>query len=85
MSGSTTIRVPQEFRERLRQVSERRHSTLTDTLVAALAALRREEFFDGMARWETELRNDPQAWAEYEAEAEEWAGDLDDVGRISSK
>ena len=79
MSGSTTIRVPVDLREQLRKVSEGRHSSLTDTLRDALLALRREEFFEAMARWETDLRKKPQAWADYEAEAEEWAGDLSDV------
>ena len=82
MSGSTTIRVPQEFREVLRRVSEARRSTLTDTLSAALAALRREEFFDAMAASEAALRADPVAWADYLAEVGEWATDLD--GHLSA-
>jgi hypothetical protein len=77
MNGSTTIRVPQEFREILRRVSAARETSLTDTLNDALAALRREEFFDAMASSEAALRADPVAWAEYLAEADEWATDLD--------
>lgn len=77
MNGSTTIRVPQEFREVLRRVSAARQSSLTETLSDALAALRREEFFDAMALSEAALRADPVAWAEYLAEADEWATDLD--------
>ena len=76
MSASTTIRVPTELREQLRKLSDERHSTLTDTLVDALAALRREQFFAAMANWETEFRMNPQAWAEYEAEADVWTRDL---------
>jgi hypothetical protein len=77
MNGSTTIRVPQEFREILRRVSAARQSSLTDTLNDALAALRREEFFDAMATSEAALRADPVAWADYLAEADDWATDLD--------
>jgi hypothetical protein len=77
MNGSTTIRVPQEFREVLRRASAARQSSLTETLSDALAALRREEFFDAMALSEAVLRADPVAWAEYLAEADEWTRDLD--------
>ena len=80
MSDSTTIRVPVELRERLRKVSQDRHSTLTDTLRDALEALLREEFYESLARSEAELRNDPAGWSEYVAEAEVWAGDLDASG-----
>lgn len=77
MTSSTTIRVPQEFRDRLRRISGERNSTLTDTMIAALDALRREEFFDAMARSEEALRADPSGWADYQREANEWSGDLD--------
>ena len=79
MASSTTIRVPQEFREQLRQVSEKRGATLTDTLIDALEALRREDFFAAMTKWESEFRKDKESWDAYEAEAEAWAGDLDDL------
>ena len=62
MASSTTIRVPQEFREQLRQVSEKRGATLTDTLIDALEALRREDFFAAMTKWESEFRKDKESW-----------------------
>ncbi len=80
MSDSTTIRLPVELRERLRKVSQDRHASLTDTLRDALEALRREEFYESLARSEAELRADPAAWSEYLAEAEMWAGDLEGSG-----
>ena len=43
----------------------------------ALEALRREEFYESLARSEAAMRADTAAWAEYVAEAEMWAGDLD--------
>ena len=84
MTASTTIRVPQDFRDRLRRVSESRHTSLTDTLHDALEALRREEFFDAIARSEADLREDPVAWASYLAEAEEWSRDSGLDGREAS-
>jgi hypothetical protein len=38
----------------------------------------REEFFDAMAEAETALHADAAEWAEYVAEADEWAAGLDD-------
>ncbi len=77
MPGSTTIRVPIQLRERLRRVSQDRHTTLTDTLRDALEALRREEFYDALARTESALRADPAAWSAYRAEADLWTRELD--------
>ncbi|MGD9793707.1 MAG: hypothetical protein AB7V43_09520 [Acidimicrobiia bacterium] len=84
MSDSTTIRVPVELRERLRRVSQDRHASLTDTLRDALEALRREEFYESLARSEDALRADPAAWADYLVEAEMWAGDLDRTGALGT-
>lgn len=84
MSKSTTIRVPVELRERLRKLSQDRHSSLTDTMRDALEALRREEFYDALARSEAALRANPAAWADYRAEAEMSAGDLDSAGSSRS-
>jgi hypothetical protein len=38
----------------------------------------REEFFDAMAKTEAALHADAAEWAEYVAEADEWAAELDD-------
>ncbi|MGB3411505.1 MAG: hypothetical protein WBA45_09930 [Microthrixaceae bacterium] len=73
MTGSsTTIRVSLEQREQLRQLAEQRSSSMADTLDAALSALRRNQFYEGMAKAAAELRDDPEAWAEYIAERDEW-------------
>ena len=63
VSDSTSIRVPVELRERLRKISQDRHASLTDTLCDALEALRREEYYESLARSEAALRADPAAWA----------------------
>jgi hypothetical protein len=45
---------------------------MSDTLDAALEALRREEFYRSMAEAEAALRADPAAHAEYLAERDAW-------------
>lgn len=45
---------------------------MTDTLDAALESLRREDFYRSMALAETALRADPEAWARYVVERDEW-------------
>ena len=70
--SSTTIRVSVAQRERLRELANQRSSTMTDTLDAALEALRREQFYRSMVAAEAELRSDPEAWAEYLSERDAW-------------
>jgi predicted DNA-binding protein len=75
MTGeSTTIRVSLAQRQRLRQLATERSSTMADTLDDALEALRRDLFYRSMATAETELRSDPEAWANYLAERDAWLG-----------
>lgn len=75
MTGrSTTIRVSVAQRDRLRELAAERSNTMTDTLDAALEALRRDQFYRSMAAAEAELRADPDAWAEYAAERGAWLG-----------
>ena len=71
-SGSTTIRVNQEQRRRLKKLAERRSSTMSETLDAALKALHRDEFYRSMAEAEHQLRADPDAWSDYERDRDEW-------------
>lgn len=47
---------------------------MTDTLDAALEALRREQFYRSMATAEAALRSDPAAWADYLSERDAWLG-----------
>ena len=71
-STSTTIRVSLDQREQLRKLAEQRSSSMADTLDAALDALRRNQFYEGMADAEAALRADPQGWANYIAERDAW-------------
>ena len=47
---------------------------MTDTLDAALEALRRDQFYRAMAAAEAGLRADPDAWTDYLAERDAWLG-----------
>jgi hypothetical protein len=56
----------------LKGLAERRSSSMTETLDAALEALHRDDFYRSMADAERDLRADPDAWAEYEDDRNEW-------------
>lgn len=45
---------------------------MTDTLDAALAALRRERFYEAMSVAEERLRSQPEAWESYRKERDHW-------------
>lgn len=69
---STTIRVSQDQRSRLKALAARRSSSMADTLDAALDALRRDDFYRSMAAAEATLREDADGWADFEQERREW-------------
>lgn len=70
--ASTTIRVRLDQRDHLRRLAATRGASMADTLDAALEALRRSEFHRGMADAERALREDPEAWADYQRERDAW-------------
>lgn len=52
---------------------------MADTLDAALESLRRVRFYEVMAAAQQRLRDDPDAWADYTRERDEWLSpDLSD-------
>jgi len=69
---STTIRVSTTQRELLRQLAHADDATMAATLDNALLALRRDRFYRDMADAEATFRNDPEAWADYVAERDDW-------------
>ena len=72
--ASTTIRVSTQQREHLRTLARDRGTSMSAALDDALDALRRMDFYARMATAERELRDDPQRWAAYLAERDEWLG-----------
>lgn len=70
--SSTTIRVSIQQRDRLRELARQRSSSMTETLDAALEALRRDQFYREMTSTESALRADPAAWDGYVTERDAW-------------
>ena len=68
--ASTTIRVDIETHARLLELGERRGVSLMQTVRDAAEALRCQEFATQVATELDALRSDPDAWAEYLADAE---------------
>ena len=72
ISSTTTIRVTTKQRDRLRDLAAHRDASMTETLDAALEALRRDHFYASMAVAEEALRADPESFAAYVRERDAW-------------
>ncbi len=75
---STTIRVSEQTRDRLAALADSTKRPMTRVLDDAVDALERRVFFERFNRRYQELRDDPEVWAELEAERRvegETAGD----------
>jgi hypothetical protein len=68
--ATTTIRVDIETRQALLDLANETGDTLMDTTRAAAEALRRQRFAHHVSDELNALRSDPEAWADYLAEAE---------------
>ena len=60
------------------EMAQKSGQPMTDVLDEAVKQLERKRFFDEMNRRYAELREDPEAWAEIEAERAEWDATLMD-------
>ena len=67
--STTTIRVDTDTHARLVELSQATGSSIIETVRDAAEALRRQRFAHQVAGELAELRNDPQAWEAYLAEA----------------
>lgn len=67
---TTTIRVDRDTHARLLDMSNETGDSLTETVRQAAEALRRLRFGLRVQEEVAALRSDPEAWAEYLAEAE---------------
>lgn len=65
---STTIRVSEATRDRILALARATGRPMTEVLTEAVEALERRVFFAEFNRRYEELRADPAAWAEIEAE-----------------
>ncbi|MEX1271223.1 MAG: hypothetical protein WEB55_02090 [Acidimicrobiia bacterium] len=76
---STTIRVSEETRDRLASLADATGRPMTRVLDEAVEALERKFFFEAFNRRYEELRNEPGAWAEIEAERRAEDGAVGDI------
>jgi predicted transcriptional regulator len=75
---STTIRVSEETRSRFAELAKATGRPMTELLDEAADALERRVFFDRFAARYADLRHDPTAWDEIEAERGEESSALSD-------
>ena len=68
--GTTTIRVDADTHARLLELSRATGTSLIETVRDATEALRRQRFAHQVAAELAELRNAPEAWKAYLAEAD---------------
>lgn len=68
--GTTTIRVDTDTHARLIELSKSTGSSLMATVRDAAEALRRQRFAYQVVTELAELRDDPEAWSAYLAEAD---------------
>jgi predicted transcriptional regulator len=79
--ASTTIRVDEQTRSRLSAISEAQGRPMTVVVHDAVDALERRLFFEQLNQRYAELRADPVAWAEIEAERAAESGAISDQSR----
>jgi predicted transcriptional regulator len=75
---STTIRVSEVTRDRFAKLADTTGRPMTQLLDEAADALERRVFFDQLSTRYEELRDEPQAWSEIEAERAVETGALGD-------
>lgn len=76
--SAPTISISEASHQMLRDLAERTGLTMMDVLDKALDAYRRTVFFEQMNAGYAELRADPAAWAEHQAELRQWDTTLTD-------
>ena len=76
--ATSTVDISEASRDLLRELAAKTGQTTSQVLDKALAAYRREVFFQKMNAGYAELRADPQAWAAFEAERKQFDGTLMD-------
>ena len=76
--STTTVRVRPETRDKLRELSEQSGRHIAEVLEEAVEQLRRRRFMEEVNQSFTQLRADPEAWAEELAERRETEGTLMD-------
>ena len=70
--AALTVAISENSRELLRELSLKTGQTDSEVLDKALDVYRRQVFFDKVNAGYADLRADPQAWAEFQADQKEW-------------
>lgn len=70
--ATTTIRVSVAARDRLQEMARDQDRTVSQVLERLIEMERRERFWQEMEVAVERLRADPEAWADYHAEAAVW-------------
>jgi hypothetical protein len=76
--SAPTVRISEAAHRLLKELADRTGQTMMDVLDRALDVYRRKVFFEQLNAGYAELRADPEAWAEVEAEREQWDATLMD-------
>jgi hypothetical protein len=75
---TSTVRVSAHSREMLLRLTKRSGRSMQQVIEDALDEYERQQYFAEMQAGYERLRADPEAWAEYQAELEEWDAVLAD-------
>jgi predicted transcriptional regulator len=76
--SAPTVRISESSHRSLKELAAETGQTMVEVLDQALDAYRRKLFFDRLNAGYAELRADPKAWAEHQAELKEWDATLMD-------
>ncbi len=76
--SAPTVRISESSHQTLKQLAELTGQKMVDVLEKALDAYRRKLFFERMNVGYEELRADPRALAEHQAELKQWDATLMD-------
>jgi hypothetical protein len=76
--SAPTVRISESSHQSLKDLAASTGQTMVEVLDKALESYRRKLFFDQLNAGYAELRSDPKAWAEYQAELRNWDATLMD-------
>jgi hypothetical protein len=74
--GNAMVRITAKTRESLRELAQAEQGSMQSVLEKAVEEYRRKLFMDALNASYAELRDDPEAWKEVEAERALWDGTL---------
>ncbi len=78
MDKTTTIRVSQETYDIVKSIARRKNEKIRNVLEEAVKDYTKKQFFKDLNIAYAKLKSNPKAWAEEEAEREEWDATLQD-------